>query len=315
MTRDGVRDMAASVRARLLNLARATRKPYDEVLIQYALERFLFRLSKSPYRGELLLKGGLLLMGRGLPQARPTRDIDFLGLMPNDVDAVSRTIRAIGETPFQDGMVYDFSRMTHEILTPESDYRGVRLKFSGWLGRARVPMQIDIGFGDKVVPDPTEMVFPTLLDIEPPIILGYTSETVIAEKFEAALDLADLNSRMKDFYDIWFLCQTCGFEGRILKEAIIATCKRRRTEIRSDAEMFSDGFAVRAEKKRQWSAFLGKGPIIGAPEDFSLRMNSIREFLRPIVQAFEANQPFEPNWSPGGPWEEYVRNGNGVRHK
>ena len=99
-------------------------------------------------------------MGRGLPQARPTRDIDFLGLMPNDVDTVSRTIRAIGETVFQDGMVYDFSRMTNEILTPESDYRGVRLKFSGWLGKARVPMQIDIGFGDKVVPEPTEMVFP-----------------------------------------------------------------------------------------------------------------------------------------------------------
>ena len=183
-------------------------------------------------------------MGRGLPQARPTRDIDFLGLMPSDVDVVSRTIRTIGETVFQDGMVYDFSRMTHETLTPEADYRGVRLKFSGWLGKARVPMQIDIGFGDKVVPEPMEMVFPTLLDTDPPIILGYTPETVIAEKFEAALDLAELNSRMKDFYDIWFLCQVCAFEGRILQEAIIATCKRRRTEIRSDAEMFSDAFAA-----------------------------------------------------------------------
>jgi predicted nucleotidyltransferase component of viral defense system len=303
MTRGGVRDKATSVRARLLNLARRTRKPYDEVLIQYALERFLFRLSKSSYKEHLLLKGGLLLMGMGLPQARPTRDIDFLGLMPNDLDPVSRTIQTIGETVFHDGMVYDFSRMTHEILTPDSDYRGVRLKFSGWIGKARVPMQIDIGFGDKVVPDPKEMVFPTLLDTEPPIILGYTPETVIAEKFEAALDLADLNSRMKDFYDIWFLCQTCAFEGRILEEAIIATCKRRRAEIRSDAEMFSDGFAVRAEKKRQWSAFLGKGPITGAPENFSLLMNTIREFLRPIAQAYEANQSFEPKWSQGGPWK------------
>lgn len=302
MTRARVRDMAASVRARLLNLARRTSKPYDEMLIQYALERFLFRLSKSPYKGSFLLKGGLLLTGRGLPQARPTRDIDFLGLMPNEVDAVSRTIRTIGETVFQDAMVYDFSRMTHETLTPESDYRGVRLKFSGRLGKARVPMQIDIGFGDKVVPDPTEMVFPTLLDTEPPIILGYTPETVIAEKFEAALDLADLNSRMKDFYDIWFLCQICAFMGRILQEAIIATSKRRRTEIRSDAEIFSDVFAAGAEKKRQWSAFLGKGPITGAPEDFSLLMNAIQDFLRPIAQACEANQSFELKWSPGGPW-------------
>jgi hypothetical protein len=303
MTRGGVRDMAASVRARLLNLAHRTKKPYDEVLIQYALERFLFRLSKSPYKEHFLLKGGLLLMGRGLPQARPTRDIDFLGLMPIDVDAVSQTIRAISETFFQDAMVYDFSRMTYETLSPESDYRGVRLKFSGRLGKARVPMQIDIGFGDKVVPNPTEMVFPTLLGTEPPIILGYTPETVIAEKFEAALDLADLNSRMKDFYDIWFLCQLCAFEGRILQEAIIATCKRRRTKIRSDAEMFSDTFAGGAEKKRRWSAFLAKGPITGAPEDFSLIMDAIRGFLRPIAQACEEHGSFESRWPPGGPWK------------
>lgn len=216
MTRVRVRDVAASVRARLLNLARRASKPYDEVLIQYALERFLFRVSKSPYKERFLLKGGLLLMGKGFPRARPTRDIDFLGLMPSDLEAVSRTIRRIGELVFEDGMVYDFSRMTYETLTPESDYTGVRLKFSGWLGKARVPMQIDIGFGDSVVPDPVEMVFPTLLDTDPPMILGYTHETVIAEKFEAALDLADLNSRMKDFYDIWFLCQACAFEGRMI---------------------------------------------------------------------------------------------------
>ncbi len=304
MTRGGVRDMAASIRARLLNLSHRTGRPYDELLVRYALERFLFRLSKSSYKENLLLKGGLLLVGRGLPQARPTRDIDFLALMPNDLDTVSRTIRAIGETAFQDGIVYDFSRMTHEILTPESDYHGLRLKFSGWIGKARVPMQIDIGFGDKVVPDPTEMAFPTLLETEPPIIFGYAPETVIAEKFEAALDLADLNSRMKDFYDIWFLCQTWAFEGRILQEAIIATCTRRRTEIRSDAEMFSDDFAARAEKRRQWSAFLGKGPITGAPKNFSLLMDAIRRFLGPIAQAYEATQPFEPRWSPGGPWRE-----------
>jgi len=304
MTRVRVRDMAASVRARLLNLARRTSKPCDEVLIQYALERFLFRLSKSPHKEHFLLKGGLLLVGRGFPRARPTRGIDFLGLMPSDVNVVSRTIRTIGEIVREDGMVYDFSRMTHETLTPEADYPGVRLKFSGWLGKARVPMQIDIGFGDKVVPEPVEMVFPTLLDSDPPIILGYAPETVIAEKFEAALDLADLNSRMKDFYDIWFLCQVCAFEGRILQEAIIATCKRRRTKIRSDAEMFSDTFAGGAEKKRRWSAFLGKMPITGPPEDFRLLMATIRNFLRPIAQACEENQSFEAKWLPGGPWKD-----------
>jgi len=198
MTEKAIKDMAASVRAKLLGLARKTGKPYNEVLMQYALERFLFRLSKSPFRGRFLLKGGLLLMSRGLPQARPTRDIDFLDLIPNDFNEVSSIIPAIGEITLADGLSYDFSQMAQETLTPESDYPGLRLKFQCRMGKAVVPMQIDIGFGDRVVPNPTEVVFPTLLDMEPPVVMGYAPETVIAEKFEAALDLADLNSRMKD---------------------------------------------------------------------------------------------------------------------
>jgi hypothetical protein len=136
MTKAAIKEMAASVRARLLNLARLTGKPYDEVFVQYALERYLFRLSKSGYKKDLWLKGGLLLMGRGLPQTRPTRDIDFLARVPNDPDSVSQIIRTIGEIVFQDGMVYDFSEMTHEVLTPGSDYPGVRLKLSGVAGKS-----------------------------------------------------------------------------------------------------------------------------------------------------------------------------------
>jgi predicted nucleotidyltransferase component of viral defense system len=304
MTKAGIKDMAASVKTRLLSLAHRTGKPYDEVLVQYALERFLFRLSKSSSKQHLLLKGGLLLLAKGLPQARPTRDIDFLARMPGDPDAVSQIFRTIGENVFPDGVVYDFSGITHEAIAPESYYPGVRLKFSARLGKARIPMQIDVGFGDRVVPDPVEMVFPTLLDAEPPVIFGYAPETIIAEKFEAGLDLADLNSRMKDFYDIWYLSQTCAFDGRVLQGAIIATCERRRTGIRSEAEMFSDGLASRPEKKRQWSAFLGKGLLTGAPEDFSLLLNAIQGFLRPIVEAYERNQKFDLKWPPGGPWKE-----------
>jgi hypothetical protein len=126
---------------------------------------------------------------------------------------------------------------------------------------------------------------------------------VIAEKFEAALDLADLNSRMKDSYDIWFLSQVGAFEGPLLQEAIIATCSRRRTTVRSDAEMFSDAFAAGAEKKGRWTALLGKGPITGAPENFSQLMDTIRSFLRPIAQACEEKQSFESRWPPGGPWK------------
>ena len=304
MTGKAIKDMVASVRARLLNLARRTGKPYNEILIQYALERFLFRLSKSPFKDQFLLKGGLLLMGRGLPQARPTRDIDLLGLMRKDLGEVSPIIRAIGESIFPDGLVFDFSQMSHETLTPESDYSGIRLKFKCRIGTAVVPMQVDIGFGDHVVPNPTEIVFPTLLDMEPPVVLGYAPETVIAEKFQAALDLADLNSRMKDYYDIWFLSKTCAFEGRTLQDAIVSTCKRRRTEIRSDAVMFGDDFASRTDKKSQWSAFLGKGAMEAAPEDFSSLLKDIRMFLSPVAEACQRKRDFEARWAAGGPWKQ-----------
>jgi len=302
MTGKAIKDMAASVRARLLNLARRTGKPYDTILIQYALERFLFRLSNSPFKDQFLLKGGLLLMGRGLPEARPTRDIDLLDLITQDLDEVFPIIRAVGESIFPDGLIYDFSKASHEILTPESDYSGLRVKFRARIGKAAVPMQIDIGFGDRVVPNPTEIVFPTLLDMEPPVIMGYAPETVIAEKFEAALDLADLNSRMKDYYDIWFLSKTCSFDGRILQEAIVSTCKRRRTEIRSDAVMFKDGFTARADKMNQWTAFLGKGAMETAPKEFSSLLKDIRMFLSPVAEACHRKRDFEARWIAGGPW-------------
>jgi len=191
------------------------------------------------------------LMGRGLPQARPTRDIDLLSLIPVDFNKARSVIQAIGEIPLTDGLAYDFSQMAQETFPPESDDPGLRLKCQCRMGKAFVPMQIDIGFGGWVVSSPIEVIFPTLLDMEATVVLGYAPETVIAEKFEAALDLAELNSRMKDYYDIGFLSEACAFEGRIPQEAITAACKRRRTEVRSDAVMFTDDVVERPDKKRQ----------------------------------------------------------------
>jgi len=164
-------------------------------------------------------------------------------------------------------------------------------------------MQIDVSFGDRVVPQAKEMEFPTLLDMEPPVIMGYAAETVIAEKFEAALDLADLNSRMKAFYDIWVLSQTRSFDGQMLQEALTATCRRRKTAIRSDAEMFSDEFAERFDKQSQWSAFLSKGPVTDAPADFSIVMEEVRDFLLPLARSSEKDEALNATWPPGGPWK------------
>jgi hypothetical protein len=188
-------------------------------------------------------------------------------------------------------------------MSPDSEYPGVRLKFIAQLGQARIPIQIDIGFGDQVLPTPKEMEFPTLLDMEPPVIKGYSLETIIAEKFEAALDLADLNSRMKDFYDIWGLSRKFSFDGQLLQEAIVATCTRRKTIIGSKGEIFSKNFADRPEKKAQWIAFINKGTTGDVPEDFVTLMSHIRTFLFPIAQASEQGKSFQGSWSEGGPWE------------
>lgn len=303
MTSGTIKDMASSVRDRLLNLARRTGKPFEEVLILYGLERFLFRLSQSPYKKDFILKGGLLLMGMGMSDVRPTRDIDLLGLMPEVTEPVSKAIQEIGQIDFNDGVVYDFSRLTSEPLSPHSEYPGIRFKFAGSLGKARIPMQIDIGFGDSIVPGAREMEFPTLLDMESPVIMGYATETIIAEKFEAALDLADLNSRMKDFYDIWVLSQRYSFEGRMLQDGVTATCKRRKTAVRSDAEIFSDEFAERFDKQTQWSGFLSKGPVTDAPADFSIVMKALQDFLLPLARSSEKDEVWNATWPPGGPWK------------
>jgi len=298
------KDVAASVRSRLLNLARQTGRPFEEVLVLYGLERFLFRLSQSDYRDSLILKGGLLLIGMGFPAARPTRDIDFLALMPTSIDTVSQAIQQIGAIHVNDGITYDCSELRHETMSPSTEYQGIRLKFVGQLGQARIPMQIDIGFGDRVVPEPREMAFPTLLDMDPPLIVGYSMETVVAEKFEAALDLADLNSRMKDFYDIWALSQKYSFYGPSLQEAITATCARRKTTISSEAEVFLNEFAEGSDKNGQWTAFVGRSVIADAPGDFVDVMAAIRRFLLPIALAIEDNSPFRAMWPEGGPWQE-----------
>jgi len=303
MNKPSSKNVAASVRSRLLSLARKTGKPFEEVLVLYCLERYLFRLSRSSHKKDFILKGGLLLIGIGFPQARPTRDIDVLGTITNDVDIVSKAIKEIGRIEANDGLFYDFTNMSYEVMAPDSEYPGVRLKFSAQLGQARIPIQIDIGFGDEVVPAPKEIAFPTLLDMEPPLIKCYSLETMIAEKFEAALDLAEVNSRMKDFYDIWGLSNKFSFDGQLLQEAIAATCTRRMTIVRSDAEIFSNDFSDRPEKKAQWRAFINKVMMRDAPEDFDTVMSDIRTFLFPIAQASEHGESFKGSWPEGGPWE------------
>jgi len=299
-----MKNVSASVKDRLLHMARQNGKPFQALLIQYGLERFLYRLSQSPYKERFILKGGFLLVGMGIPQSRTTKDIDFLGLMNGDLDDVSRAMRQIGELSFDDGLVYEFNNLNIEVMSELSDYPALRLKFTACLGKARMPVQIDVGFGDAVIPTAIEMNFPTLLDMEPPVVRAYSAETIVAEKFEASLDLATLNSRMKDFYDIWMLSRTYCFQGLSLQEAITATCHRRKTALSSKAEIFTKEFANLVEKQTQWAAFLRKSHFSNISEDFSVIIEGIRVFLHPVINATEQKARFDNSWPPGGPWQE-----------
>jgi predicted nucleotidyltransferase component of viral defense system len=289
MKAEGLRNMAASVRDRLLAIARQTGRNYE-----------------SSYKERLILKGGLLLMGLGIPQARVTRDVDFLGLFPGTLAQVSGIIQSIGRIDDNDGLTYDFSQMNMEQVTEDADYPGVRVKFSATLGQARIPMQIDIGFGDVVVPAAKELIFPTLLDMEPPVLMTYSVETIVAEKIEAALNLAMLNSRMKDLYDIWMLSMTHAFEGDPLQDAVMKTCRRRGTALTGLAVVFSDEYAVNERMRLQWAGLVRRGLGTDAPEDFAAVMTGIRIFLLPVAMAAEKGLPFTGLWSPGGPWIKHV---------
>ncbi|MBN1382190.1 MAG: nucleotidyl transferase AbiEii/AbiGii toxin family protein [Deltaproteobacteria bacterium] len=308
MSPEPVRNVAASVRNRLLAMARQSGKPFQSLLTHYALERFLFRLSLLPLKERFILKGGLLLVGMGLPQARTTRDIDFLGLGSGNIDAVGASIREIGGVVLNDGLVYNFERLSAETMAEDAEYPGIRLKFDAWLGKARIPMQIDVGFGDIMIPEARDMTLSTLLDMEPPVVKAYGVETIIAEKFEASLDLVELNSRMKDFYDIWMLSRAYPFQGLTLQEAVVATCERRSTPLSSRAVVFSKEFAERTDKQAQWKTFLKKIQLPDVPKDFSTIMKDFGEFLYPVTEASENHRRFEEKWLPGGSWQPAIEN-------
>ena len=179
MSAQPVKNISASVKNLILSMARQSGKPFQSLLTHYGLERFLFRMSRSPLKEKFVLKGGLLLMGMGLPMARTTRDIDFLGLESRDTEAVGASIREIGSMAFDDGLLYEFNYMSIEAMAQDTEYPGIRLKFDAWLGKAKIPMQIDFGFGDIMIPEAREMTFPTLLDMEPPVVKAYSIETII----------------------------------------------------------------------------------------------------------------------------------------
>lgn len=303
MTVKTVSNLAASVQARLQNHARASKRPFQELLQYYAMERFLYRLSTTPHRARFVLKGALMLHVWDAPSARATKDLDFLGRLENSLENLERVIREICTADVQpDGMMFDTATVKPERIKEDSDYEGVRVRFVGLLGKARVAMQIDVGFGDVVTPASQNITYPVLLDFPAPVLSGYPRETVVAEKFHAMVYLRTLNSRMKDFYDVWLLARQFPFEGALLARAVTATFANRETAIDVAPIAVTPEFTLQASTLAQWTAFRKKLPNTECPENLAEVVPFLAEFLLPIARACERGVSFNQRWPAGGPW-------------
>jgi len=298
-----ITNIAASVHQRLLSMARATGRPFNELLQRFAIERFLYRLSKSRHADRFVLKGALMLSVWGGAASRPTKDIDLLGRIDNSLESIAQAMCDVCDVDVQeDGMVFDAESVTVARITEEAEYQGVRVRFEAALGNARVSMQVDIGIGDVLFPQPQDIKYPTLLDFPSARLKGYAMESSIAEKFHAMVILGILNSRMKDFYDIWMLSRTFDFAGEALAEAIEKTFEARHTELAAETTVFGPSFANDGGKQKQWAAFVRRSNLGDAPGDFSMVAEAVVLFLKPIAQALAVGGAFSGMWKAPGPW-------------
>lgn len=278
-----LRDVGASVRARLLEQARKKQSDFQLLLTRYVLERLLYRLSVSEYHDRFILKGALLLSVWVGDRYRPTRDLDLLGYGETDPETLIKIFRAIcGETVVEDGVTFDIERLEAELIREDAEYGGVRIRTAASVAGARIPVQVDVGAGDAITPAPIEIDYPTLLDFPAPHLRAYPVETVIAEKLEALVVLGMANSRLKDYYDLYLISQTFTLEQRPLTEALRRTFARRGTTIPEAIPAgLTDEFA-RVWQTR-WQAFLGRERMIPVPGDLGAVIAGVRDFLAPAI--------------------------------
>lgn len=300
----GARNIAASVHQRLLNKAKETKRPFNELLQYYTMERFLYRLSKSKHANKFVLKGAMMLTVWRAPETRPTKDIDLLGKVKNDPEKVASVFKSICNTKVEeDGLVFADKSIKTATINEDADYEGIRVTLQGSLGTAKLFLQVDIGFGDAASPPPEDINYPTLLEFPAPKMRGYRRETSIAEKFHAMVHRGVVNSRMKDFYDIWLLSQGFEFEGPVLAQAIAETFARRDTKIDAQPVALDSSFGGDKTKIAQWAAFVKRSKLRGAPTTLQEAINSIRPFLLPVAEALQGSGKFKVKWKPGGPWK------------
>lgn len=275
-------DVAASVRARLLNHARAQKLEFQSVLARYGVERLLYRLSISQHADGFVLKGAQLLLVHTAEPHRPTKDLDLLHVGSDDAWDVEQVFRDIAEVPVApDGLAFDAPSVTTEVLRETARYGGVRVKLMARLERARIPLQVDVGFGDVVMPATEPVSFPVLLGGPAPILQGYPLATVVAEKLESLAQLGLATSRMKDLYDLWHILRTFDLRKDDVQAAILRTFQRRGTPVEAQRSTFTETFWTDASKQSQWSAFLRRNDLQTA--DLETVVKEVAERLAPLM--------------------------------
>lgn len=288
---------AISVKDRLKKQAIEEGKTMQDKLVMYGLERSIYRLSISDYAERFTLKGGIFLYALFDGEyVRATMDIDLLAQrIPNDVEEMEKVFKEIFSIECDDALKFDLKTLEVINITEFKEYHGVNVSIVGYLDRTRVPVSIDIGFGDVVYPERMKMEFPVLLDMEIPEVYAYSIYSVIAEKFEAFVSLGLANGRYKDFYDIYVLADRYDLNGGKLKNAIVETFSHRGTDF-EDIAAFDDGFVKDEARQRRWSAFIKKKKAMVNVE-FKVTMCLLKELLMPIVEAIHNDNPFEQTWS------------------
>lgn len=299
-------DRAESIRQRIRNTLRERGEDMQFGLQRYAIERFLYRLGASYQRHRFVLKGASLFALWGGSIYRPTRDLDFTGFGVTNEREVLKAIREVCRHPGSPSeLIFDSEVLASESIRDGSEYRGCRIRFEARLGASRIPMQIDIGFANAIQPPPRDAQYPTLLNDPPPQILTYPREAVVAEKLHAMVVLGEVNSRLKDFYDLHALAHLFQFSGESLAGAIEATFKRRRTTIEPTLPVaLSRRFFADEPRAVQWQAYLRRNALPGAPSSFVLVGETISAFLGPVWLALAGeHRPIDGKWQPGGPWK------------
>jgi hypothetical protein len=304
MSGKSANNLVASIRQRLLNISKERNEDPNLVFIRYAVERLLYRITRSKQSGQFILKGAMLLATwTGRPH-RPTKDLDLLGSGDSSSERIQKIFHDICEVEVEpDGLEFSTESIQVTEIREGLEYPGQRVKLEARLGNARINVQIDIGFGDTVIPKAIKIEYPTLLNMPAPHIHAYPPETVVAEKFQSMVSLGMLNSRMKDYYDLRMIAKEFQFDGNTMAKAIKATFNRRNTDIPTETPVaLTEEFFSNQEKNTQWQAFLRRSKLENTSVELSQVINELCKFLLPPTLAISNNIDFNQMWADGGPW-------------